>query len=46
MPGQGGLDADVTDRYGNTVLLVGAALGCLAVVHVAVEVRRLCVADA
>ena len=36
--GQGGLDADVTDRYGNTVLLVAAALGHLTVVHAAVQV--------
>ncbi len=38
--GQAGLDADVTDRYGNTVLLVAAALGHLSVVHAAVEARR------
>ena len=38
--GQGGLDADVTDRYGNTVLLVAAALGHLPVVHAAVQVPQ------
>ena len=34
---KGGMSADVRDKYGNTVLLVAAAMGHLSVAHAAVE---------